>query len=124
MVFNRTIALIILIVYIGLITFLSLATIDNDTNIKVEHGDKIVHILIHTINVFLLFIVFVKYNFLRPILYALVASIFYGIIIEILQEQLTTERKFDVFDIYANCFGTIVATIYLKLNSKAIVKKI
>ena len=107
-----------------LITFLSLVSINENANIKVEHGDKIVHILIHAINVFLLFIVFVKYNFVRPILYAVVASIFYGIIIEVLQDQLTTERKFDVFDIYANCFGTIVATVYLKLNSKAIVKKI
>ena len=107
-----------------LITFLSLVSINEKTNIKVEHGDKIVHILIHVINVFLLFIVFVKYNFVRPILYAVAASIFYGIIIEVLQDQLTTERKFDVFDIYANCFGTIVATVYLKLNSKAIVKKI
>jgi len=124
LVLNKTIVLITLIAYLGLITFLSLVSIDNNTNIKVEYGDKIVHSIIHAINVILFYLVFVKYNFVRPILLAVVASIFYGIIIEVLQEQFTTVRTFDVFDIYANCLGTLVTAVFLKIKGKAIVKKI
>ena len=65
LVLNKTIVLITLIAYLGLITFLSLVSIDNNTNIKVEYGDKIVHSIIHAINVILFYLVFVKYNFVK-----------------------------------------------------------
>ena len=121
---NKTIALTILLVYIGFITFLSLVSIETKTKINVDYGDKIIHVMIHFINVILLFIVFVKYKFVSPILLAIIVSIIYGIVIEVLQEQLTTKREFDVFDLYANCLGTIVAAVFLKIKGKAIVKRI
>jgi VanZ family protein len=123
-VLNKKIVLAIQIVYIVLITILSLVSIDTKTNINVDNADKIVHIMIHAIHVVLLFLVFLKYNISKPILLAIFISITYGIVIEVLQEQLTTKREFDIFDIYANCFGTIIAAIILKLKGKAIVKLI
>ena len=121
---NKTIALVILLVYIGLITFLSLTTLDAHVDIKVDYGDKIIHIAIHAINVILLYIVLVKHKSVKPILYAIIISICYGILIEILQDKLTTARQFDIFDIYANCFGTIIAAVFLKIKARAIVKLI
>ena len=121
---NKTVALAILLVYIGLITFLSLTTLDTHVDIKVDYGDKIVHIAIHAINVILLYIVLIKYNSVKPILFAIIISVCYGILIEILQEKLTSARQFDKFDIYANCFGTIIAAVFLKIKGRAIVKLI
>ncbi|NNK81824.1 MAG: VanZ family protein [Flavobacteriaceae bacterium] len=121
---NKKIVLAIQIVYIVLITVLSLVSIDTKTNINVDNADKIIHVMIHAIHVLLLFLVFSKYNINKPILLAIFISIMYGIVIEVLQEQFTTKREFDIFDIYANCFGTIIAAILLKFKGKAIVKLI
>ncbi|NNK82592.1 MAG: VanZ family protein [Flavobacteriaceae bacterium] len=121
---NRSIVLTIQIAYIVVITVLSLVSIDTKTNINVDFADKIIHVIIHTINVILLYIVFLKFKVAKSLLLAIIVSILYGIIIEILQEYIAINRQFDIFDIYANCFGTIIAAIILKLKGKAIVKLI
>lgn len=121
---NRSIVLTIQIAYIVVITVLSLVSIDTKANINVDFADKIIHVIIHTINVILLYIVFIKYKLVKSLLLAIIVSILYGIIIEILQEYISINRQFDIFDIYANCFGTIIAAIILKLKGKAIVKLI
>ena len=121
---NKSIVLTIQIAYIVVITVLSLVSIDTKTNINVDFADKIIHVIIHTINVILLYIVFIKFKVAKSLLIAIIVSILYGIIIEILQEYISINRQFDIFDIYANCFGTIIAAIILKLKGKAIVKLI
>ena len=121
---NKSIVLTIQIAYIVVITVLSLVSIDTKTNINVDFADKIIHVIIHTINVILLYIVFTKYKVAKSLLLAIIVSILYGIIVEILQEYIAINRQFDIFDIYANCFGTIIAAIILKLKGKAIVKLI
>ena len=121
---NRSIVLTIQIAYIVVITVLSLVSIDTKTDINVDFADKIIHVIIHTINVILLYIVFIKFKVAKSLLIAIIVSILYGIIIEILQEYISINRQFDIFDIYANCFGTIIAAIILKLKGKAIVKLI
>ena len=121
---NRSIVLTIQIAYIVVITVLSLVSIDTKTNINVDFADKIIHVIIHTINVILLYILFIKFKVAKSLLIAIIVSILYGIIIEILQEYISINRQFDIFDIYANCFGTIIAAIILKLKGKAIVKLI
>ena len=121
---NKSIVLTIQIAYIVVITVLSLVSIDTKTNINVDFADKIIHVIIHTINVILLYILFIKFKVAKSLLIAIIVSILYGIIIEILQEYISINRQFDIFDIYANCFGTIIAAIILKLKGKAIVKLI
>lgn len=39
-----------------------------------------------------------------------------GILMEFLQENLTKTRSFDVKDIFANTFGTVVALLLVKLK--------
>ena len=121
---NRSIVLTIQIAYIVVITVLSLVSIDTKTDINVDFADKIIHVIIHIINVILLYILFIKYKVAKSLLVAIIISILYGIIIEILQGSISINRQFDIFDIYANCFGTIIAAIILKLKGKAIVKLI
>lgn len=119
---NKTTALVLQLVYIAIITYLSLVAIETKSKISFENADKIVHSLIHVINVILLFIVLYKFKIKHPILIAVLLSILYGIIIEVLQEQFTVKRTFDVFDIMANCLGAIVAAVFLKYYSKVFVK--
>ena len=55
-------------------------------------------------------------KFARPLLVATLFSIIYGIIIEVLQEQFTIARQLDVFDIFANCVGVLIATLGIVLK--------
>ncbi|WP_367158764.1 VanZ family protein [Lutibacter sp.] len=46
------------------------------------------------------------------------AILLYGIIIEVLQKVFTTYRQFDLFDIFANLIGIILAFILFFVVSK------
>lgn len=119
---NKTLALLLFILYLGLITYLSLATIKT-ASINVNNADKLVHTSVYAVFVVLLYFVLLKYNVsMSPILTAVICAIIYGIIIEVLQEQCTVNRHFDVLDILANSIGSLLAAVFLKIKGKAIVK--
>ena len=121
---NKKLALLLYIIYLFIVTYISLVSIDTKVKIKVDFADKIAHIGIHFINVCLLYIVASKYRFNIRLVLLLAISVVYGIIIEVLQEVFTINRQLDVYDMLANTFGATIALIFITLKGKTLVKKL
>lgn len=61
-------------------------------------------------------------TFLRKILVVCLLVAFFGIIVEVLQKELTTYRELDVLDMLANTAGVILAGVLVKLNLKRLMR--
>ena len=91
--------------------------------LDIFHVDKLAHIAIYIILVFLMFRGFQKqYTFpalrYHPKSYALVISIAYGVFLELLQGSILN-RNFDILDILANIIGCFIGTIvYTRVYNK------
>lgn len=86
--------------------------------------DKIYHLLAYAVLSFLWYTAF-KNNNIRPeITLAFIASVIYGIIIEVLQGQLTASRDASFTDIVANTVGVAIVSLILTIRKKTIVKKL
>ena len=110
--------------WISLILFLSLASFSKISQVKIENGDKYVHFVLYLVLTVLLF----YSRFLQTvnskkvkILLSLLFSIVFGIIIELMQKELTVNRQFEWSDILANTCGSFVAAMFLhKFSEKNI----
>lgn len=107
-----------LVLWMGIITVLSLARISGVPKVDVPNADKYVH------SVFYFVLTFCVYYYLstspkglnRKIIYACMLSVIYGIIIEVLQGVLTNYRHPDFKDVLANTFGSMLAGLLIFLN--------
>ena len=111
-------ALPILILYVVLITVLSLITLNNLPKINTGHDDKIFHALVYSVFVVLVFNYLQIKKVVGAIWIAMIVSFIYGTIIEILQEVLTTTRTFDFYDILANAIGVIIGFYIIQILNK------
>lgn len=80
-------------------------------DMEIEYGDKIFHFLAYALLCFLWYAVFYfKQN--KPqqkaVLSAILLSVIYGIIIEVLQGTITSHRSLDVYDALANSLGAML----------------
>lgn len=120
-------ALIAAISYSMALTFLSLMKLTNVPDIGVSFGDKIFHFLAYFVLAFLWFGAFV-YNFnfgkRKAITYASIFSVLFGIIIEMLQYLLTTYRSLDIYDVFANTSGVLLAVVIIVVKNNIDIKKI
>jgi len=105
--------------------YFSLADISGvlpDTNIKFQ--DKILHFLAYLV----LSVLWGYYTILlktkNAIIYSFLATLIFGVILELVQEVVNPSRDYDILDLLANCigimFGTVVVIWYnrkLKLKS-------
>ena len=99
----------------------------NVPNIGVDFGDKIFHFLAYFVLTFLWFgACLYNFNFKKrkAIAYASLFSVFFGIVIEVLQYMLTTYRSLDIYDVVANTFGALLAVVIIALKNNIGVKKI
>ena len=83
--------------------------------------DKILHVIIHLILAFLwLNVIFIQNNQVikvKLIAITVLSCVFYGIIVEILQEQLINSRRADFMDVIANSVGTLLGfLLFLKVK--------
>ena len=105
-----------------LIAFLCLVTFSKLPSLGVSGVDKYVHATLHF--VFTLFwgsYISLKQNEIKipKILRVVMLSILYGIVIEILQETITTTRHADILDVLANFTGTLLAlAVFILLKKK------
>ncbi len=93
--------------------------------IKISSFDKIAHTIIHLVFTFLWFMSFknLKIEFKKAALSAFLFSIFFGIMIEILQQILTTTRQADILDVLANITGGFLAVcLVYYLNKRGSLK--
>lgn len=94
------------------ITFISLVSLKGMPQIKLENSDKIGH----SIAYFLLSLSWffaLKKRFNNNLIITFLIS--YGIIIEVLQEVLTTHRQGDFSDVLANSIGIILAYLLYQI---------
>ncbi|MGC1205373.1 MAG: VanZ family protein [Flavobacteriaceae bacterium] len=120
-------ALLLVIIYTILLTFVSLIKPENIPNIEVSYSDKIFHFLAYCLLTFFWFCAFFyHFNFKKSksIIFAAIVSIVFGIIIEVLQDKLTTYRTLDILDVVANTSGVILAVLVLVINKNIDVKKL
>lgn len=119
---NKNLVLALTLSYIVVLTILSFISFGSSSMLDIDYGDKVFHFGAHTVLVLLLFCSLYKLKFSNALIFAAITSVIYGIIIEVLQGELTTNRQFDVFDIIANCSGMLIAVVILRVCSKTIVK--
>lgn len=114
----RHYALFLVVFYIISITILSLINLDNLPEIGSGHDDKLYHATAYFVFVILSFNYLKKIEVKKAVLIAMVFSVFYGIIIEVLQHALNTNRTFDVLDIAANTIGVILGYFIIQYLNK------
>ncbi|RXG29431.1 VanZ family protein [Leeuwenhoekiella palythoae] len=117
-------------IYTAFIAFVCLMPMPHISDAP-KDSDKIVHLLAYTFFVGLWFLFFYclkqkKDNFLPALIKSCILAFIYGIIIEILQGELTTSRSADFNDVLANSIGIVIGillvflakTQFIKLKSK------
>ena len=105
-----------------LIAVLCLVKFGSLPSISLSGADKYVHITFHFGFVMLWGFYFrQKQNeiILPKIIRLVVISIFYGILIEFLQETCTTTRHADIFDVLANLTGATIALLVFVFIKKS-----
>jgi VanZ family protein len=101
-----------------LIALLCLITFSKLPSFGVSGVDKYVHITLHFVFTFFWGCYFsTKKNEIKisQIVRIVMVSIVYGIIIEILQETITTTRHADIKDVFANITGALIAFAFFYL---------
>ena len=107
------------------ITVLCLVTFTNLPEVKISGADKYVHVTLYFVFTLLWSLHFIENNAKRnPYFEVLMASIIYGVIIEIAQETLTTTRHGDIKDVLANIFGSMLAVAVMFIGVQFSQKKI
>lgn len=114
----RRYALFLLVFYILLVTVLSLININKLPDLGSDFDDKLYHMGAYSVFVFLSFNYLKKIDMKNAVLIAMIFSIIYGIIIELLQEVLNVNRTFDLLDILANTVGVIFGYFVIRYINK------
>ena len=103
------------VLYSGAITILFLVPTGGFPKVNFSAADKVAHIFIF----FLLTTLWLGYLFLKngrlrswDILILLLSVLFYGILIEIIQELFTNARTADGWDVVANMAGATVGVLF------------
>lgn len=111
-------ALPVLVLYVVALTIGSLAHVGGIPSLGSSFDDKIYHF-----TAYFLFTILV-YNYSRTtklthvILISAISVIIYGIIIEVLQQVLTSYRTLDVYDALANTLGVVFASLMITFRNK------
>ncbi len=112
--FNKKHRWSIAIAYTLFIFYASLTNIKVNLASAIEHKDKIVHIAMYCTYTIIWFAYFNYHE--KKIKYANTILLVFstGVLIEILQETLTSKRSGDLYDVVANSIGIIIAVLLLK----------
>ena len=120
----KKIVLILTIGYTIVLAIVSLMAITSPLNIGTKYDDKIFHIFAYGILFILWYFALLRLKTTMPIFKAALFSVIYGIIIEVLQGQFTIVRKLDILDVLANCIGVMIASFFIIIRNRTIVKNL
>jgi len=123
-VLNKRVFLFLAITYTVALATICLVKNDGLPYFGTNYEDKIYHLIAYAILCFLWYKVLNSEKIKHAITIALVISIIYGTIIEVLQGQLTTTRDASIGDIVANIVGAVIISLILTIRKKTIVKKL
>ena len=113
---TKKLVIIVTFCYTLSIAIISLISSPKLPKLGTNWDDKIFHAFAYLLLVVLWYIAGHYLKIAKPLFVAALFSIIYGIIIEVLQEQFTIARQLDVFDIFANCAGVLMATLGIMLK--------
>lgn len=107
---------ILLIVWIVLITFLSLTSTDRLSYglFNIKHLDKAAHFIFYFVFALLLFKTLIEFSFSSMTIIIIVAAIIpivYSGAMELIQEYFTANRQAEFLDFLMNIFGAVVAVL-------------
>jgi VanZ family protein len=120
----KTYALITTLIYSAALTLVCLVPLNGVIKVNITLGDKIFHAVTYMILSFLWYLTF-YYNFnkskSKALIYAMLVSITFGIIIEILQGTVTAYRSADINDVIANTIGVLIMSVVIVIKNKSTV---
>ena len=112
------------IFYTIALTILSLIPLKDLPNLNTGFDDKIGHFLFYAILCMTWFLSFHSLKIKRSLFAATAFSILYGLIIELLQGEVSYYRTTDVYDFLANTLGTLTMATLIQLKKEVIIKKL
>jgi len=92
--------------------------------VDIDNGDKYAHSIAYALLCLLWYVALMINKTKAPLVKAMLISVIYGIILEVLQGALTEARHADLYDILANCVGVVFISLIITLRNKTHVKKI
>jgi len=115
--------IIIWIIIIFILSSIPGNNIPKITQFKIPHLDKIVHFIMYSTLQFLVLVEYYKnytqkYPLVNVVLISVTLSVFYGVIMEILQSLFFINRTGSFYDILANSTGAIIGSLIAILLSK------
>jgi VanZ family protein len=113
--YKQTLFRVVFILWITTITVLSLVESENFSRIDVKNSDKFAHFVFYFWLTILMFLAIPKqkFSFRFLVIFSFSFSVIYGIIIEILQGVITEKRQPELFDVFANTFGSFIAALVI-----------
>ena len=117
---NKNTYLWLALLWTCLVTVLSLVTIGNIGNsIPIPNKDKYVHFTFYFVFVVVWFLFAKRTNMTKKIKWiVLFSAIGYGILMEICQGIISTNRSPDIMDVFANSIGAITGLIFITIILK------
>ena len=112
------------IFYTIALTILSLIPLKDLPNLNRGFDDKIGHFLFYAIFCMTWFLSFHSLKIKRSLFAATAFSILFGLIIELLQGEVSYYRTTDVYDFLANTLGTLTMATLIQLKKEVIIKKL
>ncbi|MFS4418384.1 VanZ family protein [Maribacter sp. 2307ULW6-5] len=87
---------------------------------RLPHADKLVHFVFYGVMAVLIYLAIGerkgKKGLVTSFLWvAFLCAVVYGMVIEVLQHNLTTDRHGDIFDALANTLGAAVGALVIKM---------
>lgn len=117
----KSYAFIITLIYSAALTVVCLMPLNGVIKVNITLGDKIFHAVTYMILSFLWYRTF-YYHFnkskAKALLYAMLLSIIFGIIIEVLQGTVTAYRSSDINDVLANTIGVLLMSVVIGIKNK------
>jgi VanZ family protein len=110
---KKTVTLIFLIIWFGVVLMLSLSNPESIPKfVLFPHADKVVHVIMYLILTFLCLLNFFKPNyFFFYIVSAFVLNSIIGVILELMQIRFIPGRTGDILDVVSNITGSLTGIV-------------
>ena len=110
--------------YVILLTYGSLFNTTDLVEINFKFHDKLIHFAAYALLCLVVYVIFKIYAVKSSLRTAVLFSIIYGTVIEILQMALTSYRAFDFYDIAANTAGIFIMACAIHTKKAFIINKL
>jgi len=113
----KKLLLLVAIIYTIWLTVVSLINLNNVPSLGSSFDDKIYHLIAYVVLSFLWVTYFKTSQKKHITLIVFICMILFGVVLELIQHQLNSNRTYDNYDLIANCLGVVFGTlIALRLN--------